>query len=145
MKWKIEAKNDLRHYNETKHGVESTAEQIRTLKAEIESVRSAAADGTAVHGGGNAREDAMLNNIMKRGKLEDAHKIASARLDTINRGLAVLDETERLVLDRFYINNHKGHVERLCEEMHLERSRVYEIHDVALEKFTRAMYGVLET
>ena len=65
-------------------------------------------------------------------------------LDLIERGLASLDKTERLVLDRFYIDRPKNHVERLMEELNYEKTRVYEIKDQALYKFTIAMYGIVE-
>lgn len=60
-------------------------------------------------------------------------------------GLAVLDGEERLVLERFYIHRAKGNVERLCDELHLEKSRVYELKDKALRHFTIALYGLTET
>jgi len=43
------------------------------------------------------------------------------------------------------MNPAKGNVERLCVELYTEQSTVYRRKDVALRKFTIAMYGCLES
>jgi hypothetical protein len=55
-----------------------------------------------------------------------------------------LDDRERLVLERFYIQRTRGHVERLMDELHFEKSRVYQCKDEALYKFTISMYGLID-
>ena len=59
-------------------------------------------------------------------------------------GLGVLDEDERLVLDRFYIHRSKGNVNRLCEELGVEKPTVYRRRNRALYLFTIALYGAIE-
>ena len=108
-------------------------------------IRSATTDGTPVSGGTSTREDAMVNNIARREELKLAMKEARAWVKIVDSGLAVLDEEERHILDRFYIHRDKGNVERLCDELHLEKTRVYELKDKALRHFTMALYGVVET
>lgn len=140
-----EAEYKLRDYNAKKNSLASTAEQIAMLEAESTCVRSAAADGTPVQGGGNCREDAMLNNIAMRTELQTAHEITKAWLHTVNGALGALTSDERHILDRFYINRQKGHVEHLMDELHVEQAQVYRRRDKALRKFTLALYGVTET
>ena len=48
------------------------------------------------------------------------------------------------IRDRFYIDRHDGHVERLMEKYHIETSQVYRIKDEALYYFTVTMYGIME-
>lgn len=140
-----EAEYKLRDYNAKRKSLASTADQIAMLEAESTCVRSATTDGTPVQGGGNCREDAMLNNIAARTELQAAHDSAEAWLRIVNGALSVLTDDERLVLDRFYINRQRGHVERLMDEMHVEQAQVYRRRDKALRKFTIALYGVIET
>lgn len=48
-------------------------------------------------------------------------------------------------MDRFYINPAKGNLDRLCEELFLEKSAAYRRKDAALRKFTIALCGVTES
>ena len=87
----------------------------------------------------------MVNNIARREELKLAMKEARSWVKIVDSGLAVLDEEERHILDRFYIHPAKGNVDRLCDELHLEKTRVYELKDKALRHFALALYGVVET
>ena len=102
-------------------------------------------DATPVMGGGNTREDALLSNMAHREELARTLRQAKAWVETVDAGLAVLDDEERLVLDRFYIRRAKGNVDRLCEELCREKSVVYARRDKALRHFTIALYGLVET
>ena len=62
----------------------------------------------------------------------------------IDNALAMLDDQERLVLERFYINRCPGYVDVLCQELGYERSHIYNIKGAALRHFTTAMYGLVE-
>ena len=82
--------------------------------------------------------------IVKCDKLETSLAYAKAWVARVDRGLDVLNGEERHVLDRFYINPAKGNVDRLCEELHLEKTAVYTRKDAALRKYTLARYGCVE-
>lgn len=145
MDWKREAADKLRCYEARRTSLERAREEMRRLEGDMVRIRSAAADGTPVSGGTCGREDAMVSNITRRGELKVAMRTAAAWVRAVDGALAVLDEEERRTLDRFYIHRAKGNVERLCDELHLEKSRVYELKDKALRRFTLALYGVVET
>ena len=145
MDWKREAADKLRCYEAKRASAVLAREEMQRLTYEATRIRSAAADGTPVRGGGSTREDVMVDNIVRRGELDTAMRIAALWVRTVEAGLAVLDAEERHILDRFYIRRAGGHVERLCEELHLEKSQVYERKDRALRHFTLALYGVVET
>ena len=140
-----EAESKLRDYSAKRNSILSTEEQIALLEQESVGVRAATTDGTAARGGGNRREDAMLNNIAMRAELQTAHDHAEAWVRVVDRALGVLSPDERLVLDRFYINRQKGSAERLMEELCIEKSQVYARKDAALRHFTVALYGGVET
>ena len=70
---------------------------------------AARTDSTAVHGGGNCREDALLNNISERTELERAKQKTAEWVEWANKALRVLTNTDRHLLNvLFYINRHKG-------------------------------------
>lgn len=145
MNWVREAESKLRDYSAKEQSLESVTERITQLNLEMSCVRSATTDGTAVHGGGNGREDALLNNIAERDELERANLSTAEWLEWVNGALIALSDTDKNLLDKFYINRRKGHVERLCEEMHLEKAQVYRRKEAALRKFTLLLYGATET
>lgn len=145
MNWVREAESKLRDYSAKAQSLESVTERITQLNLEMSCVRSATMDGTAVHGGGNGREDALLNNIAERDELQRAKLSTTEWLEWVNGALTALSDTDKNLLDKFYVNRRKGHVERLCEEMHLEKAQVYKRKDAALRKFTLLLYGVTET
>lgn len=145
MDWKREAVDKLRCYAARRAALAAIPEEIRRLEEDAAGIRAADLDRDPVSGGGSAREDRLLSNIAHREELARALKQARAWVDLVDGGLAVLDPEDRLVLDRFYIHRARGNVERLCEELHLEKSRVYELKDKALRNLTIALYGVTET
>lgn len=145
MNWVREAESKLRDYSAKEQSLESVTERITQLNLEMSCVRSATTDGTAVHGGGNGREDALLNNIAERDELERAKLSTAEWLEWVNGALTALSDADRDLLDKFYIYRRKGHVERLCEEMHLEKAQVYRRKEAALRKFTLLLYGATET
>ena len=145
MNWKREAIDKLKNYEAHKQALECLPKEIRRLESAYTGIRSATTDGTPISGGGNTREDSMLSNIVHRDELKRRLKEARLWVAQVDKALSVLDDEERLVLDRFYIHRAKGAVEALCESLNLEKSAVYDRRDKALRHFTLALYGVTET
>lgn len=145
MNWKREAADKLKNYEAHKQALECLPKEIRRLESAYTGIRSATTDGTPISGGGNTREDSMLSNIVHRDELKRRLKEARLWVAQVDKALAVLDDEERLVLDRFYIHRAKGAVEALCESLNLEKSAVYDRRDKALRHFTLALYGITET
>ena len=114
----------LRELNGEREALIAIPERIQTLKLSFGAIRAARTDGDPVSGGTNRREDALLANIAERDRLRQN-----------------LEVTRRLIIDRFYIDRPRDHVERLCEELHLEKSQVYELKNRALISLARALYG----
>lgn len=134
------AENDLRNYAANKTAIINLREQIKNLEDEAGQIRSATADATPVQGGGSTREDRILSNIHMRDKLAGALKSAESDVARVERALALLDDEERLILNRFYINRHKDSLFRLMEELGIEQSAVYERKSKAFFHFRKALY-----
>ena len=145
MNWKREAIDKLKNYEAHREALENIPKEIKRLESAYAGIRSATTDGTPISGGGNTREDSMLSNIVHRDELKRRLKEARLWVAQVDKALAVLDDEERLVLDRFYIHRAKGNVGELCERLHVEQSTVYDRRDKALRHFTLALYGVTET
>lgn len=145
MNWKHEAIGKLKNYEAHRGAVENIPKEIKRLESVCASIRSATTDGTPVSEGGNTREDFLLSNIVHRDELKRRLKEARLWVTQVDSALAVLDDEERLVLDRFYIHRVKGNIGELCERLNLEKTAIYGRRDKALRRFTVALYGVTES
>lgn len=145
MNWKREAADKLRNYEAHKQALESIPKEIKRLESAYTGIRSATTNGTPVSGGGNTREDTLLSNIVHRDELKRRLREARLWVSQVDKALAVLDNEERLVLDKFYIHRAKTSLADLCEYFCLEKSAVYDRRDKALRHFTIALYGGTET
>ena len=143
MNWKQESKEELREYEAKRTAAESIPEDIKQLEGQMVKL-GGSSNATPVKGGGSPWEDRQINLIVKIDKLKTSLNYAKDWCSKVERGLAVLTDEEKLILDRFYINPAKGNVDRLCGDLHVERSAVYERMDKALRRYTLARYGCIE-
>ncbi len=145
MNWKHEAIDKLRRYEAQKTAIENIQLDIERLQTAISTIHSSAADAVHVSRGESRREDMLLSNIVQREELVRALRQAKLWIETVERGLSILTEEEKTVLERFYIHPARGNLAKLCEELHLEQSSVYRLRDRALRQFTIALYGTPES
>ena len=143
MNWKKEAANDLKSYPQRKKSLTNIRERINFLEEQFVSLKGISTD-TPVMGGMSRQEEKMLNNISERECLEFSLKITERLVELTEKGLEVLEKRERQILEGFFFEKTDNNVERLCEKFYLEKTRLYEIKDIALRKFTIAMYGTVE-
>lgn len=144
MNWKKEAIEKLKEYNARKQAITSIPMEIAQLESAVRGIRSASADGVAISGGGSGREDMLLSNICKREELKLSLAAAKVWVSQVEDAMAVLNQEERLILDKFYISPARGNVDRLCGELNVEKSQVYARKDAALRHFTISLYGCTE-
>ena len=144
MDWKKISIERLRDYEARKQALESIPEQIKTLELNLTSIRSAQTDGIPIRAGGNRREEMLINNIAMREELQNNYEIAEREIKVTEKGLDALSAEQRRILYKFYICRSHGHIDALCEELCVEKSRVYTLKDEALKKFAVACYGVVE-
>lgn len=144
MNWQKISIDRLRDYETRQRALLLIPEQLESLNMSFSAVRAARTDGTPVKEGGNKREDALINNIVMRQELERNLEIVEAEIEITEKGLASLTEEEKTVLYKFFINRPRRHIEELCESLNYEKTRIYEIKENALRKFTLACYGIVE-
>ena len=145
MNWKFEAIEKLKEYTARKNAITSIPEEIKRLEEDAQRIRAASTDATPVQGGGSGREDMLLSNIVHREELQRRLSDAQRWVDIVDGGLAVLSDEDRLVLDRFYIHPMRGNVDRLCDDLAIEKAAVYKRKEKALRRFTVALYGLTES
>ena len=144
MKWTECAITDLKKYRAMSESLTNIPERIRVLEIRFKSVKSGSSDSTPVQGGGSRSEDAMLDNIVERERLKLVYHADRRLVRLIERGLSKLSEEERLVIDLFYIDRPRYHLDELTKRLGYEKTQIYRIKDAALYKFTVTMYGITE-
>ncbi len=144
MDWKREAVNDLRAYSARCDALENMAERIRILNDKYKTARSAMGNTDTIPSNSGNQSDMLVNNIAERERLKLNIKATSELVKLTRKGLDGLNEQQLEILNGFYIERYPGHIERLCEKYHLEQSRIYQLKDEALYKFTIAMYGIID-
>lgn len=144
MDWKREAAEKLKCYEMKKGSLERTEQELLRLEEAFRRIRSARPDREPLKGGGSRYEEQLVDNIAQRGELRQARREVARWVHTMEGALEALEEEERRILDRFFIHRTQESVELLCQELCLERSRVYERKEKALKRFTLALYGTLE-
>lgn len=144
MNWKAEATDKLRRYEAMRLALINIPAEIKRLTLEAHNIRSARTDAMPVAGGGNKREDALINNLLHRQELENTLKQVKLWLTTTDRALSALSVEEKLILHRLLISPEPHAMDRLCQELGLEQSTLYRKRDQALRRFTLAYYGISE-
>lgn len=134
----------LRDYPARVIALNTIPQQIAAVEAQLTSIRSATTDGEPVSGGSNKREDMVIANILRRDRLQAGLEVAKWEVAAVEAALAALTEEEQRILDLFYMHRTKDYIARLCDELCLERSRVYELKSDALRKFALAMCGTVD-
>lgn len=140
MEWKAEAVEKLKSYQAKKLSLQITAEEIDRLTLQIEEKYRAA---RRLNITSKPEESAPLDDIAHRAELKFERDNTSRWVDMMDKALSALSDDERLILDRFYINREADSIELLCEELCLERSRVYQLKDKAVRHFSLVLYGSL--
>jgi hypothetical protein len=143
MDWKREAKAELRDLPQMREALVSIPERIAYIEAKKTSLQSSS-DSTPVQGGGSSHEDRLLNLIVEEERLKLTLKAHKIRLKLIERGLEAVTEDDRLILTTFAEHRSAEAVDILTAKLFLERSRVYQLWDAALKRYTVAEFGLVD-
>ncbi len=141
MNWISESVADLRLYGQRKRFLENVDNQLIWLENDFAALKGCATDSEAVDGGASRSEDHLLNNIVKRDKLKQNKKLSKEFVEQMEKTLDMLPKQQKDILTEFFVDRSRGHIERLMDKMHIEKSRVYELKDEALHNFTILRYG----
>lgn len=144
MRWDKEAESDLRKYPGLLNAVKNLRERIEYLEASSGSLRGAVCDDVPIHGGGTTFEDRILNNLVERERKRMLLSANEQLIAAIERGLSVLTEDEKTILEGFYFYPSRKAAERLADQIPCDRATVYRIRDRALYQFTVNMYGLMD-
>lgn len=144
MNWKKEAVNQLKEYSCRKDSLKSIQNRCRLLETETTTLKERELP-LPLRGPLSDAQEQLLSSIAEQKQLLANYQMAKLQLQWIEKGLSVLDEDERMVLEGFYMIGGPCIKQDLMSDLCIERSALYELKDRALRKFTMSMYGLLES
>ena len=62
----------------------------------------------------------------------------------MDRGLSILTDQQRRILEVAVMRREYNAIDRLCDELHISRSELYRRMDEALKRYAICRYGVTE-
>lgn len=128
-------------YNERTAQLQLLPERIATERARLTSIRSASAESSMVHGGGNVRQERDTAILTEIDRLQAELKVAAREIRTLDRIITTLTDQERRCVELMDLSRQQGAMDRLCAELGYEKSKVYDIYDTALDKIARLYWG----
>lgn len=131
----------LKEYMPKKMALINLKDEILELENKKLRLQSVQTGNISASGG---RNEMLPPIIVEQSELREALHCTERWLVRVERGLSVLDEEERKILDRFYIIRQKGAAELLADEMNLDIKTIYHRKDAAVRKFTIAMCGSID-
>ena len=135
---------DLQSLNAWRAALTTIPERIRALEMAYGAIRSAMTDATPVAGGTTVRDEMLVSNIAERDKLKSNLEITRHNVKRLESALELLPRDERIILERFYVNREKNHVQRHMEELHYEKTQIYQLKERGLIDLARILLGVVE-
>ncbi|MBR6796578.1 MAG: hypothetical protein IKM53_04420 [Clostridia bacterium] len=139
------ARDLLRNKRQLEASYENISFQLETLEIEKFSASGNSACCAPKKGGGSTYEDKLVSLIMLTDRYREKLKNLSKSLAAIELGLSVMDDYEKDLLNAFYVYGLKDAADSLSAKYYKERAQVYRDRMEALKKFTRAVFGVVET
>ena len=128
-------------YRQCKEQLETLPLRIATERSRLTSIRSASAESMMISGGGNVRQESDTSILVEIDRLTGELETARMEVKTIDTILGKLSKEERKIVDVMDLDRQRGGLDRLCEELCCEKSRIYDIYNTALDKIARLYWG----
>lgn len=143
MDWRNESIWELRNLEAMRASIPNQQEEIRAVRGDMAAIRSAVSDSTPVFGGGNGREDMLLNAITKLDLLHANLRLTVMQVHMVDQALSFLSAEEKDILTRRYIAKKRDSVLDLCDIYGVSESTVKRRARSALIAYTMRRRGRL--
>ncbi|MEL4106765.1 DUF1492 domain-containing protein [Oscillospiraceae bacterium WX1] len=146
MNWRKEAENELKDYGRYHESLKHYSDMLKDIDNDITSIGAVKLD-VAPNGGSSthSREDWFINKLEKKNEIDTKITLVKKRMELIERALQTMSRDEKRILQLFFVERPKNYIDRLCDELGYEQSNLYYHKDIALRKFTLAIFGVIDT
>lgn len=144
INWKNVAVGRLKEYQAKKLSLENIPMEILQHELALENIRSADPDSVTVRSS-STWNDPRINCMVMIESLRLSLRQTKLLVESIDRALGILNQEERILLERFFIYAEPKAADRLAGDLHMDVKTVYRRKDEALRKFTIALYGMAES
>ena len=141
MNWKQEAAERLQRYEPMVRALQNIPMEMVRLEEDVKQLRSRGSELEGICTTPSRGDGRLVDNIVMRQELKRVYEDACMWVEITDNALEALTNEEKLVLFHLYVRPQRGAVDQLCEQLGLEQSSVYRKRDIALWRFTLAMYG----
>lgn len=121
----------------------SMKEELEELDCEMTGTSGRSSAVPITGSGTNKAETRLINLIYRIDDTKFRLGVVERDLRMIDTGMGVLSEYEQMLLEGFFVHTSKCAVDTLMSKFYKERSTIYSDRRKALEKFTRAIYGLV--
>lgn len=140
--WERLAIDSLRNIQIKRKSLDNVEERLDKIRDELSGLKGTAASlAPAVGGILNKEEARRIDCVTLERELSKSLQELKNDIESFDNAWIGLDENEQIVLTRFFIFRTKDYIDRLIDELNYEKSKIYEIKDEALYKFTMYLYG----
>ena len=132
----------LGRYTLVQRSLDTIPLELERLRSEAQAIRS----GLVCNGVKTSRDrgERLLNNMMQRQRLEWMLRDAEQWVQVTDLALSALEKNQRQILESLYIRKDKK-ATQLEAELGMEHSTLYRHREKALERFTLALLGSLDS
>lgn len=141
-KWQVICIADLKAYKGKEKSIANLEAELVEVKSRCGSIPSMRYDKERTSGGEpHNPADQWINDLVMREEIEAQLRKVRFEVEKVRRVLEQLTEEERAVLNGFYMNRGNRYIDRLIDQLHLEKSSIYRLKDRALENYALFAYG----
>lgn len=133
---------ELQDYALWKNSIEIIPQRIAEIDEKMVALGGGGADAP-VMSSGNKREERLVAYIDEKSELLKTLEVNKAKQKYIEKGLSVLTEDERKVLEGFYMSKlrHNEAKEMLMDKLGYADTSIESIRKTALRKYTMCEFG----
>ncbi len=142
MDWKMELVDRLKNHRYQKCAQDTLPVLIQQEKDHVEEIRRFLDGADPKRQTGKSLEYQLMSCLALIRELKRNLSRASESVWEMEAGLSTLSETDRMILDSFYIYPAKGCVDRLCDSLCYGKSTIYRLRDIALARLAVELYGI---
>lgn len=128
-------------YPQRKEQLETLPLRIATERSRLTAIRSSSAESMMISGGGNVRQERDTAILVEIDRLTAELELARLEIQTVDMILGTLTSEERRIVDIMDLSRQRGGLDKLCEELSCEKSRIYDIYNTALDKIAKLYWG----
>ncbi len=144
MDYREHAKDLLKRKNSLVSAYSAIKEELYALENERSVCKAAIARAEAEGRDSSVYEDRLINLLADLEDCRFRKSVVERELKKLEKGLESLNEYQRELLEAFFSAPMRYTAEEIMQKWFKERSTVYRDKAIALEQFTRSVYGLVQ-